>query len=1028
MDSTTARFSTARSGLETWFTGRFGTPTSIQQIAWPVVSSAEHALIAAPTGSGKSLAAFVPLFERFIAEGSRAGTRLIHVSPLKALASDMAGKLECLLAESGLADHGLSVGLRTGDTDARHRQAQLRRPPTVLLTTPESLFILLGSVGGRRMLEATEAVIVDELHALAADKRGAHLALSLERLERLTGRSVQRIGLSATASPLERLGEFLCGTGRACRIVAAETAAPPSIEIELPAHRLGPLAGPVHWQFIVDRLTELATNGQPMLIFCNTRAMVERLCATLEAGLDPARLAAHHASMGAAARSEIEARFRAGKLDVVVCSASLELGIDIGAVERVCQIGAPGAFNRLMQRAGRSGHRPGARSRVHLFPLGRTDLVEAMAVVAMSSAGQLEPTEPVAAPMDVLLQQLGAMVCSGMRSADEIHEVVTAAWPWRELDRAEFDHAVGQLCDGFVPGRDRTKALIRRRADGLELAAAEEAGWLYRINAGTIPEWFDYPVRRSPAGEEIGRLDEEFAFESSPGDHIRLGGRPLRILSVRAGQVLVEPSTESVAGLPFWFGDGAGRSAALSARVARLIGRQAILPDIAGNDQIAAFITAARQALGRLPGPECIVFERFFDPGGDQHLVIHSLHGARVNRAWGLALRKRFCRQFNFELQAAATDNAVIISLGATHSFDLPDVAAFLTAENVEAVLTQAVLDTPLFQTRFRWCASTALAILRRDRSGPVTAQLQRNQTENLIARVFPDQLACLENLSGEREVPDHVLVAQALNDCLREHMDLDRLLTLLEGMQSGRVECHFVDTAQPSVLAEEVINAPRHSFLDPAAAEERRTRSFETPSPPRRQSADLDPGDTIRRAAWRLPGGRDGLETILLNGAYLTAGEGETGRSSVGISRPDGGWLRAFRRLAEERVAVCFRPDGARQWWTVVDWLPVLRALWPRATFAPFVPASLLSDPLDDADEALCRLVLARIGLLGAASVGGLAAETGLSEPALMTALERLRGEGLLATLRQCDRLLWCLKSALAVSSPGQVPMAGSS
>ncbi len=987
-----------------WFEETHQAPTMVQAAAWPVIARGDSALIAAPTGTGKTLAAWLPAIDRLIRNPPETvGVRVLYVSPLRALGRDMVTgllqPLDYMRARAG--DRGFfipTLGLRTGDTPAPERRVQFRKPPEMLVTTPESLFVLLASPGGRKILRTCSSVIVDEIHAIADGKRGADLSLSLERLEHLAGGPLQRIGVSATQRPVERIGEFLAGAERSCTIVQPQTDRMPDVRIELPGIPLDAFPGQIHWQQIHGRLAGLSRDCRSVLVFCNTRAQVERTAAALSRELGEDQVAAHHASLGQERRFEVEQGLKLGNLKVVVTSASLELGIDIGAVDLVCQLGSPSRINPFRQRAGRSCHRPGGRPAARIFPLSLADLLESRGLVEALERGELDETVIPRAPADVLCQHLVAMVAAGSRDTATIHQQVRRAWPWRALSRESLDGLLGMICDGFVPGREGHRALIRPRADNQGYVAGESAARIVLQNAGTIPEWFDYEVVRVSDNQVIGSLDEEFSFESSPGQIIQLGNRTLRILSILPGRVLVEEAEGEAPDVPFWFGDGPGRSPALSAAVCRVLARHTgggACPEGPGSELLEEFLEQSRQALGTLPGADRVVLERFFDPGGDQHLVIHAPFGAAINRAWGLALRKRFCRNFNFELQAAALDNGLLLSLGATHSFALMDVIGYLKARTARRVLVQALLDTPVYLTRFRWCANTALAIRRRHNGRRVAAQIQRNQAENLIARVFPDQLACLENLQGDREIPDHPLVDQALADCLNDYLDAEGLEGLLQGLENGRIRVHCVETPEPSPLARALIHAPRHAFLDPAAAEERRTRTFEVAGKKSRGGFASAPVSTA--VGWIRAGNRGEFEQALVNAGYITVREGETGVSATGGRGPAEGFIRPFRQLVRERAAVSFLPDSRRRLWCSVERLPALLAVWPEGSLQPELPADYRPGPLSDAGEALNQLLLARVRVLGRVELDALVRETGLPEGRLTTALEGLKGEGVL-------------------------------
>jgi ATP-dependent Lhr-like helicase len=979
--------------LDDWFERAIGPATPIQCAAWPVLRQGRSALLIAGTGQGKTLAAWRPIAEALIDAANsgdgpcRSGVRgvqAIHVAPLKALARDILVNLDPLLAETGrLRGTAVSTGLRCGDCSAGERRRQLRSPPEVLSTTPESLFVLLASSGGRQILRSVRHVVIDEVHALATDRRGSHLALTLERLDALIGRPVQRIGLSATAEPADELAAWL-GGARAAVTIAPDTAfdRSPRIHLERPGPPLGAFPGLAHWTAIHDRLAELADGDGGLLVFCTTRAQVERTAAALGERLGEARVGAHHGSLDSQCREDTESAFREGRLNVLVGSASLELGLDLGCVERVVQVGSPGGLNALRQRAGRSRHRPGQRSQLHWFPLTRHQLLEVEGMIGALAEGRMDRLETTQAHRDVLAQQVQAMVAfDGLATLDELLVPLRRSRPWRDLDRA----ALGALATALSTADHRLPTL--QRAPVLAYDAARERlhvpsamHRLLRANAGTIPEWFEYRVVDVGRNQDVGRLDEEFAFESSPGQVIQLGHRRYRILRIRCGQVDVEAAeAEPDAELPFWFGEGPGRSGVV---------RRAILERMAegvGDPALRAWLDRSREVLGALPSPDRLVIERFKDPNGDRHLVLHSFAGARINRAWGLALRKRFCRQFNFELQAAATDDGVLISLGVTSEFEPEAVVRFVRSTTARDVLIQALLDTPLFLTRFRWAANTALLLPRIDLCGPVSAQQQRSRTENLIACVFPDQLACLENLSGPREVPDHPLVTQALEDCLNDHMDVEGLIELLDAIETGRIQVHAVDLDQPSPLAEGLIHAPRHSFLDEAAAEERRTRSFERvpgrrvatagPSstassravPPRpgveRAKVAVAP-PTTTRSTLALPRTAEALSRLLQSAGFLTAREGERG---FGLAKEAaGGWSGPFATLVRARRAVALRRDirqGGVAVWVSAERCHSVRRLWPELSPSTWLPPHFGTDG-PELDERQLRARRRRLGL----------------------------------------------------------------
>ena len=968
--------------LREWFDAKIGQPTDIQRRAWPKITKGENALLIAPTGQGKSLAAWLPIVERAIRKQSgRSRLQALHIAPLKALARDMTHNLEALMqAASAVCGRTMRMELRCGDTPAAERRLQMRKSPHFLATTPETLFILLGSSSGRRWLSSVRTVVVDEIHALAPGKRGAHLALSLERLEQIANRKLQRIGLSATAAPQRRLARFLCG-GRDCRVVAAASSQVPQVQVESLDSPLGPFAHHGHWQQVYDRLAELSqASPNPlagMLVFCATRRQVERTAAALAKRLGADQVGAHHGSLDRKHRELIEQRFRQGELAVIVSSASLELGLDLGQIDRVCQLGGIGSINQLCQRAGRSRHRPGARPLVHLFPLTLNQRLEAEALTEALEQGEVEPTETILAPLDVLAQHLVAIVAAepGQWRLDTLLSWCQQAWPWRNFTSAELDSLLNMLCAHRVSGTNGKQPLLSRNVDGV-LHASDGADRLAMTNAGTIPEWFEYEVLESPDGPVLGKLDEEFAFESSVGDIVQLGNRPFRIVRTMPGQLWVERLSNVDAHVPFWFGDGVSRSPQLVQRMLRQF--DAAVP--AACAQTVDWLRQCRDVLGTLPGPDRLIIERFPDPNGDPHLVIHSFAGARLNRAWGLALRKRFCRQFNFELQAAATDDGILISLGTTGQFEVEDIVRFVHSKAARNVLIQALLDTPLFVTRFRWCANHALSVLRFNQSGPVSAQIQRNCTENLIEQVFPDQLACLENLSGPREVPDHPLVQQALHDCLHQHMDVDGLEHLLFRIEQGEVEVVSLDLPEPSPLAEALIHAPPNSFLDPAAAEERRTRSFESrPGSPFQSRRSGEVGHSSRSTAVTVPTkrlanhGTQALLDLLDEVGYLTRAEGESGIGLHG-QHISGGWTTAFQALTAKREAFAVSIDRNRCVWASMANLAAVQCMLSGAEIRPWLPDSLMPKESIDPDQALIKLMLGRMRAFGGINPGQMA------------------------------------------------------
>ena len=844
-----------------WFRRTYPAPTEPQIQAWPAISSGNNALIAAPTGSGKTLAAFLATIDALIRLGVRGELRdeihVVYVSPLKALSNDIQKNLDEPLAgirkelfESGLPDVDIRTVVRTGDTPQSERERMRRKPPHILVTTPESLYILLTSVSGRKMLASTRTVIVDEIHAIAPNKRGVHLALSLERLQQLCGGQLTRVGLSATQKPIEEIARFLVGGGQsgglfdsnACTIVDTGHVRKRDLALEVPESPLEAVMSGEVWTQIYDRLAGLIREHRSTLIFVNTRRMAERVARALTERLGGDQVTSHHGSMAREQRLNAEQRLKRGELKALIATASLELGIDIGHVDLVCQLSTPRRIAALLQRVGRSGHAVGGLPKGRLFPVSRDDLVECTALLDAVRREELDRLVIPPKPLDVLAQQIAAEVACGEWDEEELFNLMRRAWPYRDLTLKEYGEVLQMLAEGFSTRRGRKRALIHRDAvnrklrprDGLRLTAV--------TSGGTIPDTADYAVVLSPQEIIVGTVNEDFAVESLSGDVFQLGNTSYRILRVEAGRVRVEDAEGMPPSIPFWLGEAPARSDEVSFAVSRLrADLDARLPNtqatleylveevgIASDaaTQVVDYLGGAKAALGLLPTQQRLVMERFFDESGGTQLVIHSPYGNRINRAWGLALRKRFCRKFNFELQAAATEDAIILSLTATHSFPLEEVGRYLHSNSARTVLIQALLDAPMFLTRWRWDASIALALPRFRGGSKIPPQLQRMEAEDLVAAVFPDQLACQENIVGDREIPDHPLVKQTIDDCLFEAMDIEGFENLLRAIETGEVEIETRDLVEPSPLALEILSARPYAFLDDAPLEERRTQA----------------------------------------------------------------------------------------------------------------------------------------------------------------------------------------------------------
>ncbi len=885
--------------VQEWFEQSFRAPTEAQQLAWDEIGGGGDVLISAPTGSGKTLAAFLSCVDQLVraaADGSLLDeTEVVYVSPLKALSNDIQKNLERPLAEIGklAAEKGvlmpaIRAAVRTGDTPMWERQQMIKRPPHILVTTPESLFILLTAERSREFLKTTRTVIIDEIHAMADDKRGSHLSLSLVRLDDLVGKAggkkPQRIGLSATVRPIEEVAKFIVPE-KPVRIIDSGHRRKMDLAVEVPKDELGAVASNEMWGEIYDRLAELILAHRTTLIFVNTRRHSERVSHHLAERLGESAVLAHHGSLSRKLRLEAEQKLKNGALRAVVATASLELGIDIGSVELVCQIGSPRSIAVALQRVGRSGHRvdPHSIPKGRLFATTRDELIECAALVHAIRAGDLDALEIPEWPLDVLAQQIVSAVSCEAWNEDELFKLVQQAYPYRNLPRADFDDVIEMLSEGIATQRGRSGAFLHRdRINGI-VRGRRGARLAAITSGGAIPENANYYVVAEPEETIVGTLDEDFAVESLAGDVFLLGTTSWRIRRVESGRVRVEDAHGAAPSIPFWRGEAPGRTVELSEEVANIreqIAQQSepvnwlineCALDRRGAEQAALYVRAGAAALGAMPTQGTIVAERFFDEGGGMQLVVHAPFGARINRAWGLSLRKRFCRSFNFELQAAATDNGIVISLGEQHSFPLELVFSFLNLATVEDILIQALLDSPMFTARWRWNASRALAILRFSKGRKVPPPIQRMRSDDLLAAVFPDQAACGENLIGKDvHIPDHPLVKETIRDCLHEAMDIDGLKAVLDAIGSGEIRTVAIDTAEPSPLSHEILNANPYAYLDDAPLEERRARAVQmrrTLGSDAGEIGALDPAaiEEVFSESWPLVRDADELHDALL-------------------------------------------------------------------------------------------------------------------------------------------------------------------
>lgn len=1017
--------------VQIWFDRSFTAATPVQVAAWQEIDQGHDVLIAAPTGSGKTFAAFLCAINRLVLESRETplpeSVQVLYVSPLKALSNDIEKNLqlplhgiESWLAEQGMGKAGIRAMVRTGDTTPGEREQMRRHPPQILVTTPESLYLLLTSASGRAMLSTVREVIVDEIHAVAGSKRGSHLALSLARLDAILPEPARRIGLSATQKPIQEIAHFLTG-GRDCRIVDTGHQRPRDLRLEIPQSPLSAVMANEVWDEIYNKLQQLVETHKTTLIFVNTRRLAERvarhLAERLADSLGESAVTAHHGSLSRDHRLEAEQALKSGRLRALVATASLELGIDIGHVELVCQLGSPGSISAFIQRVGRAGHGVGEVPKGRLFPLSRDDLIECIALLRSVEQGLLDQVHIPQAPLDVLAQQLVAELSTRDWDSTELHALVRTAWPYRQLERSAFDQMLDMLANGFASRRGRHSAYLHHDAINGRLRARPLARLTALQNGGAIPDQFDYDVILQPQGYRVGTLNEDFAFESLPGDIFQLGNNSYRIQKVEQNRVLVEDAHGLPPTIPFWVGDAPGRSDELSAAVSDL--REELqsrlrqqppaegvawlnlsLDHPAAAEQAIEYMAAVLDALGCIPTRQQMVLERFFDDTGDMHLIIHAPLGSRIMRAWGLALRKRFCRHFNFELQAAALEDCLILSLGETHSFDRDAVPSFLHSASVREVLVQALLDAPMFGLRWRWNATIALAVQRMRNGKKLPPQWQRNQAEDLVAVVFPDQLACLENIRGEREIPDHPLVSQTISDCLHVSMDIVGLEQILLSLENGEIEIRSVDLVAPSPLAAEIINARPYAFLDDGEAENRRTRAISQRGNDLVDTAMLSiisrsSIEQVQAECWISPRNPDELHDGLLQLGFLTQREFTSGNTIAGASGDARLWGRWFQALADELRALCVKADDGGRWWVATERLAEFLAMQEGRHFSPDPGSRWTESASLNTDQALTEILRSRLSGLGPVTVSQLVEDFRLPGSRLKQGLLALQNDG---------------------------------
>jgi ATP-dependent Lhr-like helicase len=1061
--------------VQEWFTARFSTPTEPQEQGWPHILAGHTTLISAPTGSGKTLAAFLACIDRLVCKALagelRDRTEVLYVSPLKALGNDIQKNLEIPLGEilqmagdRGLLMPEIRTAVRTGDTLMKDRRLMLKRPPHILVTTPESFYILLTAEKSRAILRDVETVIVDEIHAVADDKRGVHLALSLERLEALTERPPVRIGLSATQKPIEEVAHFLGGNGRPDPVIVnVGHKRTLDLGVEVPSSELGPVASNEMWDEIYERIVHLVKQHRSTLVFVNTRRLAERIAHQLGERLGEDNVAAHHGSLSRKLRLEAERKLKEGQVKVLVATASLELGIDVGTVDLVCHISSPRSIAVALQRVGRSGHWRGAVPKGRFFVTTRDDLAECAVLVRAIRLGELDRLIFPEASLDVLAQQIvaccaaasggsgrtagrdaidsfvgtgrphdsrrdaGATVTDDGWDEDELFALVKRAYPYRNLTRKAFDEVLTMLSEGIASQRGRYGAYLHHDRINRKLRARRGARLAAITSGGAIPDNALFTVVAEPDGGVVGTVDEDFAVESMAGDVMLLGNTSWRIRRVEAktSRMLVEDAHGTPPSVPFWRGEAPARTEELSLQLGEL--RKEIsdrlpgvvpvegwrnLPvvaeavswlreecglDLAGAEQLIQYILEGRAVLGDVPTQATIIAERFFDEGGGMQLIIHAPFGGRINKAWGLALRKRFCRGFNFELQAAATDNGLNIALAEQHSFPLADVFQFLAAESMPPILEQAALASPIFGTRWRWDATRALALLRFQGGKKVPPQIQRMRSDDLLASVFPDVAACFENIEGDIKIPDHPLVHEVIKDVLTEALDIEGLAEVLRGIEQGRIRCLAVDTPVPSQFSHEILNANPYAYLDDAPLEERRARAVEMrrvlPASVLEEVGALDPAAIaqVQQEAW--PDVRDADELHdVLHTLVMMPENGSQFSVLSSRQRPTADWIGFFDRLQLENRALVAESAG-RRYWVAAERIEWFRAMHPAANRgAANGDAASRVSTADDAVLAAVQGWMTHLGPTTASEIGEL---LGLPASEIEKVLLRIEASG---------------------------------
>src|ERR1700678_2688432 len=1044
--------------VQEWFVSKFGTPTEPQEQGWPHILGDKTTLICAPTGSGKTLAAFLACIDRLVRK-ALAGeledkTEVLYISPLKALSNDIQknldtplGEILLLARERGFLMPEIRTAVRTGDTLMHQRRAMQKRPPHILVTTPESLYILLTAAKSREILRTVKTVIVDEIHAIADDKRGAHLSLSLERLDALTGNRSTRIGLSATQKPIELIAHFLAGNERpGPAIVQISQRRHLDLVVEVPASELGPVASNEMWEEIYKRIADLVLANRSTLIFVNTRRLAERVGHHLAAILGQDAVASHHGSLSRLRRLSVEGKLKSGEIRALVATASLELGIDIGTVDLVCQIGSPRSIATALQRIGRAGHWRGAVPKGRLFATTRDELIECAALVRAINRLELDRILIPECPLDILAQQIVAACAADDWLEDDLFALVRRAYPYRNLARKDFDESIHMLSNGIAARRGRYGAYLHRDQVNNRLHGRRGARLAAITSGGAIPDNALYTVIAEPEHLVVGTVDEDFAVESLRGDIILLGNTSWRIRRVQSGSVSVEDAKGAAPSIPFWLGEAPSRTMELSEEIGEVRKKidsltegvspgyvRGTLPqaaaavdwlkqecglDRAGAEQAVEYIVTGRAVLRTVPTQDTVIAERFFDESGGMQLVIHAPFGGRINKAWGLALRKRFCRSFNFELQAAATDNGLNISLSDQHSFPLADVFHFLQSATVEPLLEQAVLASPIFTTRWRWVAGRALALLRFMGGKKVPPQIQRMRSDDLLAAVFPEALACQENIQGEITIPDHPLARETMKEALTEAMDVEGLKNVLDRIASGAIRCIAVETPVPSQFSHEILNANPYAYLDDAPLEERRARAVEMrrmlPEAVLSEIGRLDPAAIaeVREEMWPDVRDADELHDALQE---LVALPVDSSAESM-ATKPIAAWADHFATLAAAGRAIRAR-SGPRNYLLAAEKTKTFSAVFPEASFDSQPPEIETQQP--SRDDALFTSITGWLAHLGPVTIPSLAEFLGLAAVDIEKTFLRLESAGSILRGQFTDsangKTEWCERRLLA-------------